>query len=67
MPEPTRNRETLDSYDQIARDYAASTRGTRTGAVAEALDRLLAHLPAGGTLLDLGSGPGWDADGQHPE
>ncbi len=62
MPEPTRNRETLDSYDQIAADYATSTRGTPTGAVAEALDRLLAHLPAGGSLLELGSGPGWDAD-----
>lgn len=62
MPEPTRNRETLDSYDQIAADYAASTRGTPTGVVAEAIDRLLAHLPEGGSVLELGSGPGWDAD-----
>jgi SAM-dependent methyltransferase len=62
VSEPTRSRETLDSYDQIAPDYAASTRGTRTGAVAEALDRLLAHLPAGASVLELGSGPGWDAD-----
>jgi cyclopropane fatty-acyl-phospholipid synthase-like methyltransferase len=62
VSEPTRNRETLDSYEQIARDYAESTRGTPTGAVAEALDRLLEQLPAGGTLLELGSGPGWDAD-----
>lgn len=62
MSDPTRNRETLDSYEQIALDYAESTRGTPTGAAAEALGRLLEQVPAGGTLLELGSGPGWDAD-----
>lgn len=62
MSEPTRNRETLDSYEAIARDYAASTRGTPSGVRAEGLDRMLARLPARGAVLELGSGPGWDAD-----
>jgi 2-polyprenyl-3-methyl-5-hydroxy-6-metoxy-1,4-benzoquinol methylase len=62
VSEPTRNRETLDSYEAIASDYAESTRGTPSGVGAEALGRLLDALPAGGSLLELGSGPGWDAD-----
>lgn len=62
MSEPTRNRETLDSYEAIALDYAASTEGTPTGVGAEALARFASLLPEGGTVLELGSGPGWDAD-----
>lgn len=62
MSEPTRNRETLDSYEAIARDYAASTEGTPTGVGAEALGRFASLLPDDGSVLELGSGPGWDAD-----
>ena len=62
MSEPTSNRVTLDAYEQIASDYAASTRGTPTGVVAEALGRLVGQLFAGASVLELGSGPGWDAD-----
>ena len=62
MAGPTRNRETLDSYEAIAADYAESTRGTPTGVGAEALGHLLDRLPEGGSVLELGSGPGWDAD-----
>ena len=62
MSEPTRNRETLDSYEAIARDYAASTEGTPTGVGVEALGRFASLLPDDGSVLELGSGPGWDAD-----
>ena len=58
----SRNQQTLAAYEHIALDYAASTRGTPGGAGAAALRRLVAALPDGGTVLELGSGPGWDAD-----
>lgn len=62
MSEPTSRRETLESYEAIAHDYADATRGTPTGVTAEALRLLVERLPDGGSVLELGSGPGWDAD-----
>lgn len=59
------NRRTIDSYEQIAREYADDTAPDSSG-VAEfsgkGLRRLVDAVPAGGTALEVGSGPGWDAD-----
>jgi SAM-dependent methyltransferase len=69
-PEPehdidSANRRTIDSYEQIAREYADDTAPDSSGAAAfsgEGLRRLVDAVPAGGTALEVGSGPGWDAD-----
>lgn len=58
----SRNHQTLAAYEEIAHDYAASTRGAPSGVGAAGLRRLLAAVPEGGSVLELGSGPGWDAD-----
>lgn len=57
----TTNRETVASYEQIARAYAESTAGPE-GVGSAALRRLVVAIPADGRVLELGSGPGWDAD-----
>ena len=69
VPEPgdaatSANHRTVGSYERIARDYAAETAPGPGGASdrGEALRRLVAGVPAGGTALEIGSGPGWDAD-----
>jgi SAM-dependent methyltransferase len=58
----SKNQETVASYEDIAVEYAASTRGTPSGAGEAALRRLVADVPEAGLILELGSGPGWDAD-----
>ncbi len=57
--EPTDNSRTIESYELIAADYAAETSGSR--AMSGALARLAEAVP-GGHVLEIGSGPGWDAD-----
>lgn len=57
----TTNTETVASYEQIARAYAESTAGPE-GVGSAALRRLVTALPTSGRVLELGSGPGWDAD-----
>lgn len=57
--EPSPNRRTVQSYELIADDYAQETAGSRV--MAGALDRLAEAVP-GGHALEIGSGPGWDAD-----
>jgi 2-polyprenyl-3-methyl-5-hydroxy-6-metoxy-1,4-benzoquinol methylase len=69
-PEPeddidSASRRTIDSYEQIAREYADDTAPDTSGAAAfsgQGLRRLVDAVPAGGTALEVGSGPGWDAD-----
>lgn len=56
------NEETVAAYEDIAADYAEDTRGAPTGVLAEALGHLVRRLHAGATVLEIGSGPGWDAD-----
>jgi len=57
--EPTNNERTIESYDKIADDYAEQT---KSGHVLDGeLSRLAEALP-GGHVLEIGSGPGWDAD-----
>ena len=61
IPDPggSPNARTVASYEQIADDYARETAGG--GVLAFALDRLAETVPAG-SVLEIGSGPGWDAD-----
>jgi len=53
------NARTVESYELIADDYARDTAGG--GVLAFALTRLAETIPAG-HVLEIGSGPGWDAD-----
>ncbi len=70
VPEPhdgggSANRRTVASYERIAREYADDTAPDSSGASefsGEGLRRLVEAVPAGGTVLEVGSGPGWDAD-----
>jgi 2-polyprenyl-3-methyl-5-hydroxy-6-metoxy-1,4-benzoquinol methylase len=53
------NARTVESYEAIAHDYARDTTGARV--LAGGLRRLADVVP-GGQVLEIGSGPGWDAD-----
>ncbi len=53
------NARTVESYEQIADDYARETAGA--GVLSNGLTRLAETVPAG-HALEIGSGPGWDAD-----
>ena len=56
------NRRTIEGYEACARDYAAAV-DPKPSAVGEAaLRRLASEMPRGGRALEIGSGPGWDAD-----
>ena len=54
--------DTIAHYERTAREYAAEITATPPPARAEALDRLLARVPAGARVLEVGSGTGRDAD-----
>ncbi|ALN61368.1 methyltransferase domain protein [Lysobacter antibioticus] len=56
------NRRTVAAYEKCAHDYAASVSRQPSVAGAEALRRLADALPSGDGVLEIGSGPGWDAD-----
>jgi 2-polyprenyl-3-methyl-5-hydroxy-6-metoxy-1,4-benzoquinol methylase len=55
------NRETVQSYELCAPDYAATTQ-QRSQAGENTLRLLVDALGGAGTVLEIGSGPGWDAD-----
>ena len=57
--ERSNNARTVESYEQIADDYARRTAGPAV--LADGLARLAEAVP-GGHVLEIGSGPGWDAD-----
>lgn len=57
--EPSPNARTVESYEKIAVDYAAETADNRV--MSTALARLVEAIPSG-HVLEIGSGPGWDAD-----
>jgi SAM-dependent methyltransferase len=57
-----RNRATVAGYDASAESYAAETDHAPTADHVEALERLVASVGAGGRVLEVASGPGWDAD-----
>lgn len=51
--------KTRATYDEVARQFLENTRDRARGA--RDLDAFAAALPAGATVLDLGSGPGCDS------
>jgi len=53
------NARTVESYEDIADGYARQTTGARV--LSGGLTRLAEVVPAG-HVLEIGSGPGWDAD-----
>lgn len=55
------NGRTVAAYENYARRYAANV-SPPSGSGASALRRLATALPSGGRVLEIGSGPGWDAD-----
>lgn len=60
--ELARNRATVAGYDANAASYAAETDHAPTPEHVEALGRLAASVGPGGRVLEVASGPGWDAD-----
>lgn len=58
----SKNQRTLAAYETIALEYAQSTEGSSTAAHHATMRRFVDTLSPGGTVLELGSGPGWDAD-----
>jgi SAM-dependent methyltransferase len=60
--ELARNRATIAGYDACAESYAAETDHAPTADHVEALDLLIASVGPGGRVLEVASGPGWDAD-----
>lgn len=55
------NRRAVADYEQTAQDYVATVEG-RPSASAEAMRRLARAVGPGARVLEVGSGPGWDAD-----
>ena len=56
------NRATVAGYDASAESYAAETDHAPTADHLEALERLAEAVGPGGRVLEVASGPGWDAD-----
>jgi SAM-dependent methyltransferase len=56
------NQRTVAAYEGYAREYAHAVSRQPSASGADALRRLAAATPAGSQILDIGSGPGWDAD-----
>lgn len=56
------NRRTVAAYEGYARGYAAAVSATPSERAAEDLRRFAAALAPPARVLDIGSGPGWDAD-----
>ena len=53
---------TIASYEASAREYNAIVAGHRPPEIVDALRRMMQFVPAGGTVLEIGSGSGQDAD-----
>lgn len=56
------NTSTLAGYEGCADDYAETTAPRPEAGEQPALVELLKLVPPGSRLLEIGSGPGWDAD-----
>lgn len=56
------NRRTVAAYERHARDYAANVPHEPSPFDAQALRRFVAAMPPDSGVLEIGSGPGWDAD-----
>jgi 2-polyprenyl-3-methyl-5-hydroxy-6-metoxy-1,4-benzoquinol methylase len=53
---------TVQSYEESARQYDSLVDAKRPPHIEDALRRLVQSLPPGGSVLEIGSGPGRDAD-----
>ena len=53
---------TIASYEASAREYNAIVAGHRPPEIEDALRRMMQLVPAGGMVLEIGSGSGQDAD-----
>jgi SAM-dependent methyltransferase len=53
---------TIESYEASAREYNAIVAGHRPPEIEDALRRMMQLVPAGGAVLEIGSGTGRDAD-----
>lgn len=56
------NRRTVDAYDAYAERYAEVTQASHFDSRDEGLDLFAARMKPGGAVLEVASGPGWDAD-----
>lgn len=56
------NARTVRAYESSASRYAESTAVDPERPLSRHLRRLIDVLPAAGTVLEVGSGPGWEAD-----
>jgi SAM-dependent methyltransferase len=56
------NHETVRSYESCADDYAQSTRGAPSAAHGDLFNAFIRRVGRGGRVVEIGSGPGWDAD-----
>jgi 2-polyprenyl-3-methyl-5-hydroxy-6-metoxy-1,4-benzoquinol methylase len=57
-----KNQRTAKAYDDYAERYAEVTRESHFESRDEALDLFMARVKPEGRVLEVGSGPGWDAD-----
>ncbi|HVU59804.1 MAG TPA: methyltransferase domain-containing protein [Candidatus Saccharimonadales bacterium] len=62
MQQSDTNRQTLQAYEQHVQEYLAGTPHVSSDAFKEWIDRALALVPAGSTILEFGSAFGRDAD-----
>ncbi len=58
----TSNRQTLDSYERHVPEYVAGTAKILSGAEKTWIDAVLSRLPQTSQILEIGSGPGRDAE-----
>ena len=58
----SKNQRTVASYERCAGDYAHSVGPELSSLGAQALTSLINAVPPGGSILEIGSGPGFDAD-----
>jgi hypothetical protein len=58
----TNNQRTVQSYEGYARQYAAAVSRDPSPPTQEGARRLVQVTGAAATILEIGSGPGWDAD-----
>lgn len=56
------NHRTIQSYEASAQQYAASVPKDPSPQMADVMNRMVAIAGKGNTILEIGSGPGWDAD-----
>jgi SAM-dependent methyltransferase len=59
---PPSSQRTIRYYEHSASEYSRTVSPRPPRSVASALRRIVKHVPRGGLVLEIGSGPGRDAD-----